>query len=174
MLRAYLFGGLTLTWHDGPLPTIPSRTARSLLAHLLTYRDQPHSRDLLAGTFWPDTPDATARRRLSQALWQIRNALEPHAILLTEGDAVQLNPDLPFVAQNGLLCKSTVRPPPRAAQNPAPAVCPGRPNRIQPMPTESIPTPNQNRRASIRFYVKIERRFVHSPARQRIPQGSGP
>jgi DNA-binding SARP family transcriptional activator/Tfp pilus assembly protein PilF len=70
--------------------------ARSLLAYLLTYRDRPHTRDLLAGTFWPDLPDATARRRLTQALWQIRHALEPHPILATEGDTVQLDPHLPL------------------------------------------------------------------------------
>jgi len=52
-LRAYLFGGLVLD-AGGPLPPIGSRAARSLLAYLLTYRGRPHSRDLLAGTFWPD------------------------------------------------------------------------------------------------------------------------
>ncbi len=92
----HLLGGLTLTRGDVPLPPIPNRSARSLLAYLLTYRDRPHTRDLLAGTFWPDLPDATARRRLSQALWQIRKALEPHPILLTEGNTVQINPDLPL------------------------------------------------------------------------------
>ncbi len=92
----HLLGGLTLTRGDVPLPPIPNRSARSLLAYLLTYRDRPHTRDLLAGTFWPDLADATARRRLSQALWQIRRALSPHPVLLTEGDTVQINPDLPL------------------------------------------------------------------------------
>ncbi|MBN1137829.1 MAG: AAA family ATPase, partial [Anaerolineae bacterium] len=96
MFRAHLLGELRLTWHNDPLPTIPSRTARSLLAYLLTYRGQPHTRDLLAGTFWPELPDATARRRLSQALWCIRSALDPHPVLLTESNTVQWNPDLPL------------------------------------------------------------------------------
>jgi predicted ATPase/DNA-binding SARP family transcriptional activator/DNA-binding transcriptional ArsR family regulator len=101
VLRICLFGGLTLAWGAIPVPTISGATPRSLLAFLVTYRDHPHTRDLLAGTFWPDEPDAIARRRLSQALWQIRRALqateqgEAHPVLLVEGDTVQFNPALP-------------------------------------------------------------------------------
>jgi DNA-binding SARP family transcriptional activator/Tfp pilus assembly protein PilF len=96
ILCARLFGGLAVNWGETPLPPIAGAMARSLFAYLLTYRDRPHTRDLLAGTFWPELPESTARRRLSQALWQIRNALEPHPILLTEGDTVQWNPNLPL------------------------------------------------------------------------------
>ena len=104
MLRAHLFGGLALAWNDDPLPTIPGAAARSLFAYLITYRDRPHTRDLLAGTFWPDLPDATARRRLSNALWEIRRTLRQaqdetrasHRVLLIDSDTVQLNPALPL------------------------------------------------------------------------------
>jgi DNA-binding SARP family transcriptional activator/tetratricopeptide (TPR) repeat protein/type II secretory pathway predicted ATPase ExeA len=108
MLRVYLFGGLDLIEDEHPLPALPGAAARSLLAYLLTYRDRPHTRDLLAGTFWPDLPDATARRRLSQALWQIRRLLHflsdagqaaspaPPAVLLTHANTVQINPALPL------------------------------------------------------------------------------
>jgi DNA-binding SARP family transcriptional activator/tetratricopeptide (TPR) repeat protein len=95
-LRVSLFGGLSLTWDRTPLPSIPGTTARSLLAYLLMHRDRPHTRDLLNGTFWPELPEATARRRLSQALWQIRKTLDPHPILLAEGDTVQIDPTLPL------------------------------------------------------------------------------
>ncbi|MFX1412053.1 MAG: BTAD domain-containing putative transcriptional regulator, partial [Promethearchaeota archaeon] len=101
-LRIHLFGSLSLFWDDQPLPPVPGTAARSLLAYLVTYRAQPHTRDLLAGTFWPDLPDTVARRRLSQALWQIRRALAPVRdaldvdVLLAEGDTVQLNPHLPL------------------------------------------------------------------------------
>jgi predicted ATPase/DNA-binding SARP family transcriptional activator len=110
MLRVHLFGGLALAWDDDPLPTIPGTVARSLFAYLVTYRDRPHTRDLLAGTYWPDLPDATARRRLSKVLWQIRRAFRAAPgspsrdeqgragpspeILRTAGDTVQLHPDL--------------------------------------------------------------------------------
>ncbi len=95
VLHIYLLGGLTLAWDDQPLPPISSTAARSLLAYLSTYRDRPHTRDLMAGTFWPDLADDTARRRLSQALWLIRKTLDPHQVLLTEGNTVQLHPELP-------------------------------------------------------------------------------
>ncbi|MCJ7737562.1 MAG: tetratricopeptide repeat protein [Anaerolineae bacterium] len=95
MLRAHLLGGLALAWDAEPLPAIQSGAARSLLSFLITYRDRPHTRDLLAGTFWPDLPDTVARRRLRQALWQIRRALDPHPVFVTEGGSVQLNPGLP-------------------------------------------------------------------------------
>lgn len=97
MLSARLFGGLHLTCDGIPPPPIPNATARSLLAYLLTYRDRPHTRDLLAGTFWPDLPDDLARRRLSQALWLIRKSLGAHFQLGTEGSGVQLSPDLPLI-----------------------------------------------------------------------------
>lgn len=93
MLRVHLFGGLALAWCGDPLPTLPSKAA-SLFAYLVTYRNRPHTRGLLAGAFWPDLPEATARRRLSQALWQIRQTLDAHPILMAEGDTVQWNPDL--------------------------------------------------------------------------------
>lgn len=95
VLQIRLFGGLDLAWDGVSIPLISSSTSRSLLAYLVTYRDRPHTRDLLAGTFWPDLPDATARRRLSQAGWHIRRALAPHSILSMEGDTIQFKPDTP-------------------------------------------------------------------------------
>jgi len=86
-LSIYLLGGLDLSWDQSPLPSIPTTAARSLLAYLIFHHNQPHTRDLLAGTFWPDQPDAVARRRLSQALWRIRRALGPASDRLTAGRA---------------------------------------------------------------------------------------
>ncbi len=95
-LRVQLLGGLALFWDERPLPPISGAAARSLFAYLAIHRDRPHTRDLLAGTFWPDLPDATARRRLTQALWQIRRALDPQPVLQAEGDTIQIDPDLPL------------------------------------------------------------------------------
>ena len=69
VLRIQLFGGLAISWGNQPLPSIPGLVSRSLFAYVVTYRDRPHTRDLLAGTFWPELPDDLARRRLSQSLW---------------------------------------------------------------------------------------------------------
>lgn len=94
-LRIYLLGGFHLQYGSTPLPSIPTQKGRSLLAYLLAYRDQPHTRDLLAGLFWPDLPDARARRRLSQALWQVRRVLEATAslepYLQSDADTVRFN-----------------------------------------------------------------------------------
>ena len=100
LLQVRLFGGLTLTWGDASLPRIAGRFAHSLLAYLITYRHRAHTRDLLAGTFWPDLPDAQARRRLSQALWQIRRVLSPLPspvpFILTDADTMQFNVEAPY------------------------------------------------------------------------------
>jgi len=100
LLQVRLFGGLVLTWGDAALSPIAARSARSLLAYLITYRRRSHTRDLLAGTFWPDLPNARARRRLSQALWRIGRVLNPLSspvpYLLTKADAVQFNIEAPY------------------------------------------------------------------------------
>jgi DNA-binding SARP family transcriptional activator len=99
-LRINLLGGFLLEEGRRALPPIPSRAARSLFAYLAVNRDRRHTRDLLAGLFWPDLPEAKARRRLSQALWQVQDVLaetsagEPY--LLTTTDAVVFNSAAPF------------------------------------------------------------------------------
>ncbi|MDX1686527.1 MAG: tetratricopeptide repeat protein [Candidatus Promineifilaceae bacterium] len=99
-LHIYLFGGFRLQTQDTPLPTIRSRVARSLFAYLVTYRERPHTRRLLAGLFWPDETEARARRRLSQALWEIRTVLRqldsPHAHLLADKETLQFNSQAPY------------------------------------------------------------------------------
>jgi WD40 repeat protein/class 3 adenylate cyclase len=55
--------------------TIPTRLGQSLLAYLALTAGTPHRREKLAGTFWPDTSDESARRNLRQELWRIRKAL---------------------------------------------------------------------------------------------------
>ena len=75
-IRIHLLGGFLLE-HDGRnMPPIPSAAGRSLFAYLVTNRDRRHTRDLVAGTFWPDLPEQGARRRLSQAWWQIQTSLQ--------------------------------------------------------------------------------------------------
>ncbi len=94
LLQVRLFGGLTLTWDNATLP-LAGRSAPSLFAYLITYRHRAHTRNLLAGTFWPDLPDAQARRRLSQALWRIRRMLSPLPspipFILSDADTIQFN-----------------------------------------------------------------------------------
>lgn len=99
-LRIRLLGGFSLEHEGVVLPPLATRTARSLLALLVIQRDLPHSRDLLAGTFWPDLPEARARRRLSHALWQLQQLLkEVHGLaplLVVDADTVKFNSDADF------------------------------------------------------------------------------
>lgn len=93
-LRIHLLGGFHLERHEHPLPAIPSLAARSLLAYLIIHQQRAHTRTLLIGLFWPELPEDKARRRLSQALWQIRRALhneETPNLLLTQQESVQFN-----------------------------------------------------------------------------------
>lgn len=75
-LRIHLLGGFLIDMEGQTLPPIPSTVGRSLFAYLVTYRGLRHTRDLLAGTFWPDRSESSARKRLSQTLWQIQTALQ--------------------------------------------------------------------------------------------------
>jgi DNA-binding SARP family transcriptional activator/tetratricopeptide (TPR) repeat protein len=74
-LEVRLLGGFSLARGGRPLEQLPLRAARSLFAFLVLNRDRAHTRDLLAGTFWPDFDEPRARRRLSQALWQVQTLL---------------------------------------------------------------------------------------------------
>ncbi len=75
MLRARLFGGLAAWVDDRPVPEIGGVKSRSLFAYLLVNAG-PHPRVRLAGRFWPDVLDTSARGSLRSALWAIRSALE--------------------------------------------------------------------------------------------------
>ena len=75
-LRVSLLGGFSLEGPGGPLPTIPSLSARSLFAYLIMHRHQEHTRSRLCGLFWIDLDEVTGRRRLSQALWEIGRSLD--------------------------------------------------------------------------------------------------
>ena len=97
MLIVSLFGGFSLQFHDALL-TLPSHGSRSLLSYCAAYADRLHTRAYLAGLFWPDVPEATARRRLSHALWEIGQALplvQGAAYLTREAGAIGFNCQLP-------------------------------------------------------------------------------
>jgi predicted ATPase/DNA-binding SARP family transcriptional activator/DNA-binding transcriptional ArsR family regulator len=74
MLHLSTFGGLQIE-RDGQPIQLPTHKARELLAYLLTFRDRPHPRLVLAGVLWPDLPEDKARRRLSDTLWRVRRAV---------------------------------------------------------------------------------------------------
>lgn len=86
-----LLGSYSLTWNGQPLALPQLHKARLLLSHLLLEEGRAIARERLVGLFWPERPEAAARRALSQALWQIRQALGPAADRVqSEGERVAL------------------------------------------------------------------------------------
>jgi DNA-binding SARP family transcriptional activator/tetratricopeptide (TPR) repeat protein len=71
-----------------------SRRARALLSWLAVHPGH-HSRTRLAGLFWPDVLDASARASLRSAIWALRSALGPEfgRHLVTGRDTVALTGD---------------------------------------------------------------------------------
>jgi DNA-binding SARP family transcriptional activator/tetratricopeptide (TPR) repeat protein len=74
VLHVQMLGGFSFHLDAGPAPSRLSRSSASLLAFLILHRDRPQTRDLLAGRFWSDLAEDKARRRLSNALWQVNKA----------------------------------------------------------------------------------------------------
>ncbi|HSM02565.1 MAG TPA: AAA family ATPase [Acidimicrobiia bacterium] len=98
-LEICLLGGFELSREGRILDPLPLRAARSLFAYLVLNRERAHTRDLLAGTLWPDFDESRARRRLSQALWQIRTTVGDgdDRYLIGTPDTIRFNPDADFV-----------------------------------------------------------------------------
>lgn len=78
-LQIRLFGTLRVVPGGAPREAHLPERLRDLLAYLVLRRDQPQAREVLAGLFWGDQPDARARACLSTALWRLRRILEPGA-----------------------------------------------------------------------------------------------
>lgn len=102
MLSIRLFGTPAVRFNDQPLQELTrSPTQISLFAFLVTYRDRPHSRSILAAMFWPDVPESRARRNLNNALWELRRALKisstaTDGYLLSDSQNIQFNAEAPF------------------------------------------------------------------------------
>jgi len=94
-LSISLLGPFHVTLDGEPVTGFESNKVRALLAYLATETRRPHSREALAGLLWPDQPDSSARRNLSQALFNLRQTLQdeqssPSFLNITRG-TVQFN-----------------------------------------------------------------------------------
>src|SRR5437764_5982568 len=93
MLRVRLIGGLSLELDGGGLELPRSRRGRALLAWLALHPGD-HARGSVAGRFWPDVLEESARASLRAALTELRGALGPAAgCLVTTRDTVGLAGD---------------------------------------------------------------------------------
>src|SRR6476646_7224065 len=74
MLSVRLFGAFALESEGGALPMPERRRARSLLGWLALHPGM-HPRSEVAGRFWPDVLDASARKSLRTELVAVRQSL---------------------------------------------------------------------------------------------------
>jgi DNA-binding SARP family transcriptional activator len=97
MLSARLFGEFHVEMDGRAMPSTSGLRPRSLLAYLLLHPG-PHPRVRLAGRFWPDVLDTSARASLRSALWAVREALDrvgAGAYLAADRSHVGISGDLP-------------------------------------------------------------------------------
>lgn len=88
-LDCTLLGVPVVLWAGQPVP-IARRQPRALL-YRLAAELRPVPRAELCFLFWPDVPDATARRNLTRLLVLLRGALPQPDLLLTEDENVSLD-----------------------------------------------------------------------------------
>ncbi len=90
-------GAFEVTLASQAVTAFPTDKIRALLAYLALTEAQPHRRELLAGLFWPELPQAVAMTNVRVALYRLRETLEKvqpgadDALLLTTRQTLQLN-----------------------------------------------------------------------------------
>jgi DNA-binding SARP family transcriptional activator len=94
-LRFQLFGKFN-AWRRGEELHAPDTGKdRELLSYLITHRDRPIARELIASLLWPETPTERSKKYLRQAIWHLTSAFSEeansgHPLLHVEHDWVQL------------------------------------------------------------------------------------
>lgn len=99
VMRLSLLGHFSVTRNGEIVTGFESNKVRGLLAYLSVEQDRPHSRAALTGLLWPDWPEQSARRNLSQALFNLRQTLgegnTPTPFLLISHQDIGWNPAAP-------------------------------------------------------------------------------
>lgn len=75
--RIEMFGTLKASQEDDSLTRFRTRRVALLLAFLSYFRSQEHFRDDLGEMLWPEQEEEVVRRNLRQALFSLRQTLEP-------------------------------------------------------------------------------------------------
>jgi DNA-binding SARP family transcriptional activator len=96
---------------DGIAIDIPSRTAQSLLAYLISNPGISFRREQLAGVLWPDSTEANSKGYLRNAIWRIRKTLKDISsdnsdYILSNKINITFNHKLPFWVDTQALEKS--------------------------------------------------------------------
>lgn len=79
-LEVHLLGSAQIRWPRSRASAPLTPICQQLLGYLILKRDRPHPRETIAGTFWAETTDLQAKRRLNTAVWRLRKALEPPGV----------------------------------------------------------------------------------------------
>jgi len=79
-LEIHTFGGFDVRRGEARVNDFESRKVEALAAYLLSNRGRTFSRDHLAALLWPDRTEASARRNLRQALYNLRSTMEHEAV----------------------------------------------------------------------------------------------
>lgn len=91
MLEIALFGEPVFTVDGRPHSFVAPPKTLPLLAYLLLHRNAPSARESLAGIFWPDCDEETARANLRRHLHYLRKAMPGGEWLRVDGKTVQWN-----------------------------------------------------------------------------------
>jgi DNA-binding SARP family transcriptional activator/predicted ATPase len=96
-LSLTFLGSFQATLGGKALTAFRSAKVQGLLVYLALTRQQPQARDALAALFWPDEPDAVAKKNLRQSLYQLRQVLgetaaQEGSYLLVTRSTLQFNP----------------------------------------------------------------------------------
>lgn len=96
-LTIHLLGGFRISAGDTAAAGLDHARVQRLLAYLLLHRRAPRSRQQIAFTLWPDTPDAQALTNLRTLLTRLRQALPDAERFLEVGtQAVRWRQDSSF------------------------------------------------------------------------------
>ena len=100
-LKIRLFGQVSVQRDGKSLSGLSTKTLE-LLCYLLLHRERGHTREALAGLFWPDAPDSLSKKYLRQAIWRLGAALaipsgqaqaESGQLLIVHPDWIRVNTD---------------------------------------------------------------------------------
>ena len=93
-----LFGKFSAQFAAQKIDGLEAPRLQELFSYLLLYRGRPHARETLAALLWGDSPTATSKKYLRQALWQLQSALNSDTapptghLLVVEPDWIQIDP----------------------------------------------------------------------------------
>jgi DNA-binding SARP family transcriptional activator/Leucine-rich repeat (LRR) protein len=96
-LTISLLGPFRVTLDGESVTTFESDKVRALLAYLAVEAEQSHRRETLVGLLWPEWPERSARHSLSQALSNLRRAIDSidatESFFLVTQRTIQFNAD---------------------------------------------------------------------------------